>query len=280
MKECIKLNKYLNCSNEELIKSINYDCIAMYVLARKLLVGKETEKDYKKAFELFKKSAKLGYTKSQYHLGLCYEQGIGTDQNYNKAIKWYTKAANKNHIDAQYSLGLCYKNSIELYSTQKKGNGKKAEYWFEKAASKGHIVAQNSLGELYYNNGEYKKAIKWFKKAANKGNYYSQESLAFCYKEGQGAKKNYKKYFYWYSKAAKQNLNLGEYHLDTLHKKGLGIKKDYDSAQDEQTGNVPTQLALCYEKKAIETESEERLNKTIYYLNKKLNKETNLIKAI
>jgi len=274
MKECIKLNEYMNYSNEELSKLTNKEPIAMYVLARRVLVGKNIEKDYDKAFNLFKKSAKLGYTKSKYHLGLCYEKGIGTNQDYNKAIKWYTKAANNNHIDAQYSLGFCYEHAMELSSYQKNDNDKKAEYWYEKAASNGHIIAQDSLGVLYDNRGEYKKAIKWFKKAANKGNCYSQESLGFCYEKGKGVKKNYKKAFYWYEKAAQQNLSLANYHIATLYERGLGVKKDYDAAIEnyEKTikkSDIPRELALCCEKKAIETKSENYITKTLYYLNKK-----------
>jgi len=39
------------------------------------------------------KSAKNNYPLGQYHLGHCYDIGIGTETNIDQAIIWYQKAS-------------------------------------------------------------------------------------------------------------------------------------------------------------------------------------------
>jgi uncharacterized protein len=43
--------------------------------------------DPKKAFELYKLSAEQGNADGQYHLGVCYEAGIGVDVDMKKAVE-------------------------------------------------------------------------------------------------------------------------------------------------------------------------------------------------
>ena len=47
--------------------------------------GEGAPKNYKKAFEWFKKSSEQGHAKVQYNLGTMYYNGKGTAKNYQKA---------------------------------------------------------------------------------------------------------------------------------------------------------------------------------------------------
>ena len=55
------------------------------------------------AFQLFKKSAKQGFTESSYMLARCYHEGVGIRKNYQRAIKWYIET--NSYIAYRYACG-------------------------------------------------------------------------------------------------------------------------------------------------------------------------------
>jgi TPR repeat protein len=54
--------------------------------------GQGTKQNYKKAYKWFKKSAKQGDARAQYHLGQMYLEGLGVEVNPSKAEVWFKKA--------------------------------------------------------------------------------------------------------------------------------------------------------------------------------------------
>jgi len=146
-------------SKELLEKAKNGDPEAQYE------VGDEyaEEKNYKKAFEWYKKAAEQGYARAQYNFGVMYEQGPGTLKDYKKAVKWYKKAAEQGYAQAQYNLGVMYSQGQGTLKDYKK-----ALKWYQKAAKQGLAIAQYNLGVMYYNGyGTLKdksKAKYWIKK--------------------------------------------------------------------------------------------------------------------
>jgi len=58
-------------------------------------------KDYRKAYEWYKKAGDLGNPTAQASLGVMFEDGIGVPQDYNMAILWYQKAADQNFKGAK-----------------------------------------------------------------------------------------------------------------------------------------------------------------------------------
>jgi TPR repeat protein len=75
------------------------------------------------AFEDAAVLADLGSPKSQYNLGVFYENGIGVEKNKVRAVSWYRKAAQNGVAEAQYNLA-CHlevgegvlKDQIEAYA--------------------------------------------------------------------------------------------------------------------------------------------------------------------
>ena len=55
-------------------------------------VQAEKSKDYKNAFNNYRKAAEQGLSKAQHQLGVMYYQGKGVMKDYAKADKWYRKA--------------------------------------------------------------------------------------------------------------------------------------------------------------------------------------------
>jgi len=75
-------------------------------------------------------------------------------------------------------------------------------------AEQGSLLAQFYLGWCYkYGEGVKKdlaKAVDWLSKAAEQGYAPAQNALGFCYEFGDGVEKDLKKAIEWYTKAAEQ----------------------------------------------------------------------------
>ena len=61
--------------------------------------------DYKKSFDMLKKSALQGYTRAYSQLAYCYLRGEGVEKNITEAIKWYEKGAAEDDEYCQERLG-------------------------------------------------------------------------------------------------------------------------------------------------------------------------------
>jgi TPR repeat protein len=126
------------------------------------------EKDFAKAFRIWRPLAKKGFAKAQFNLAILYIRGAGTPKNPREAIKWLRKSANQDHAGAQYNLGLMYLNGEGI-----KQSDKEAVKWFRKAAEKGDPLAQYGLSAMYvYGKGvskDYVKAHLWSNLAARRG---------------------------------------------------------------------------------------------------------------
>lgn len=121
------------------------EIIASYSIAeRDYLLAMKTEivdKNYEKAFELYRQSAEQGSAKAKYSLWTCYSEGIGVAKNEDEAYKWLLDAACDEYPEAQYTLGCIwgkgtYNTRVDLIE---------AEYWFRLAAEQGHTKAIDSL---------------------------------------------------------------------------------------------------------------------------------------
>jgi TPR repeat protein len=93
--------------------SLLQPCLAIGDDKAQLLMGnlheaKMNEQGYKKAFKLYKKSAKQGNATAAQKLGVLYKYGRGCNLNFNKARKWFKKSAKLGNDKAKYSLGYLY----------------------------------------------------------------------------------------------------------------------------------------------------------------------------
>lgn len=68
------------------------DADAQLKLGLKYYFGKGVEQNYKKAFELFKKSAEHGNKTAQYNLCIVYGLGRGVEKNEDESFKWLLKS--------------------------------------------------------------------------------------------------------------------------------------------------------------------------------------------
>lgn len=143
MKDIRKASAYYRCAAEAGHSLAQYR-YAKYLLSQK---NERTVEDVNKAVELLQQSAKAGLPEAQaylgvfymkqpyrndvkavqylqlaarsgdaaslYHLGLCYENGLGVQQNLQKALKLYHQAASSGCLKAQEALKVYCQKRLE-----------------------------------------------------------------------------------------------------------------------------------------------------------------------
>lgn len=166
-------------------KAFDYFCQSEREISSKEHIGKSyfygygVEKNYQKAFEVFK-DIENNSRLALFYLGEMYRLGCGVSTNFEQAYNYYKKSAEKNYPQAQYHLGQAY-----LLGEGITADVEKALFWFEKSAQYEYRYAMYVLGMLYYygkNEGynipENKElAIKWFEKAIKEGSKDAKREL-------------------------------------------------------------------------------------------------------
>jgi len=100
--------------------------------------------DYAKALKETRPLAEKGDPRSQYGMGVLYENGFGVTKDLKQAAAWYLKAAKQGNSDAQYNLGAMYEHGVGMPV-----NYPEAARWYRPAAEQGDIDALSNLGVLY-----------------------------------------------------------------------------------------------------------------------------------
>ncbi|KAJ3305372.1 hypothetical protein HDU76_005034 [Blyttiomyces sp. JEL0837] len=129
--------------------------------------------------DLFLKAAQLGYSPSQYKLGLCYEYGLlNLPIDPRRSIAWYTRAAEQGDPEAELALSGWYLTGAEGVLRQ---SDTEAYLWARKAADKGLAKAEYAVG--YYSEhgvgvrADVDEARKWYLRAAAQSNKRAVQRL-------------------------------------------------------------------------------------------------------
>ena len=206
--------------------------MGQYDLGRMFAKGK----DYKHAYEWYKKAADQGYGDAQCAIALMYKNGDGVRYSYAEAFKWLLKALESNNQWAKDILSSF--SNTDLHNAaceyEKRKEFKSAYQLYLVAANRGFASSQCNIGWLYENgNGipqDKEKAAKWYGKSAEQGNKFAQCNLAFFYEKGIGVHRDYSIAIKWYKKAANQGYGRAQYNLAQLYEKGLGTPVDINEA--------------------------------------------------
>lgn len=103
----------------------------------------DENKNPKKAFYWYKKSAEQGNFLAQFSLAEMLASGNGVKRNRAEAVIWFRKSADQDWGDAQYRLGEMLENG---WGCRK--DLKAAKQWYRKAAAHDHADAQKALRRL------------------------------------------------------------------------------------------------------------------------------------
>ena len=150
----------------------------LYFLGWYYYYGEGVKKDYKKAVEYFKQSAKLANSNSYNDLGMMYADGEGVKKDPTKAFFYYSKAAELKNKYGLYNVARCYNFGIGV-----KKDINKAIRYYNLSGDLGYSHAYYNLSVIY-KDGEgsikkdYDTAFDYLVKAAKMGNEKAKSVLS------------------------------------------------------------------------------------------------------
>ena len=144
-------------SNRSKARSFMDNAVALNHPGAKVWVGLDCEKtDPDKAFRLFEQAANQMDPEGMYHLGRCFEEGIGTDADEEAAISRYRAAMNQGCSEAKLALALCLPKGEQCGFLTKE-----AEELLQQLVDDGDARAMCALADDYSGIWEelYKRAV-------------------------------------------------------------------------------------------------------------------------
>ncbi|KAL6609019.1 hypothetical protein U3516DRAFT_872877 [Neocallimastix sp. 'constans'] len=172
------------------------------------------EKDYQKAFDIFKEAHEYHYPAATFQLARYYESGIleSIPKDNKMAQKYYRQAALNSYCKAMYRLSMAYLHG-EIGCKKSK---KESIRWLHRCTwsidDKEQIVVGEAMYQLskFYEKGmtndkekDQKSAASYLRMAAEKYCVEAQDYLGYCYQNGHLTYPiNLKKALYWYTQAA------------------------------------------------------------------------------
>jgi hypothetical protein len=113
---------------------------AQYLLGYRHFSGDGADKDYRLAFSLWSKAARLGHPDAQNNLAFLYATGQGVARSDKMALHWYRKSAESGNATGQFNLGKMLAQGIGVKADQVE-----ARSWLEKSAAQGNEDAESAL---------------------------------------------------------------------------------------------------------------------------------------
>lgn len=199
---------------------------AFYNIGDLYLIGLGVEVDNQRAFHYYKEGAERKHAGCQRRLGTCYLKGIGVDVDKELAFSLFKESSLQGYAPAMFALYLCYLNG---WGTEKDDNA--AINYLKKAVKGKHAKSSYILGN-YYEEGKIvdkneQKSLKLYTGSAKIGYAPAQEKLGDVYRQGLlGSDESPKKSFNWYLKAAEQGRSSAQFYVGYYYASGYGIKKD------------------------------------------------------
>lgn len=181
-----------------------------------------------KGFNFYVSASKQSHPEALFHLGLCYEEGVGVQKSYVRALVNYKKAAMLNHPGAMFRLGMCLLYG-ELRQPKQPREGIKwlklaVKYSTEKyPQALYHLAMLHERGFLNVIWADHSYLIQLLSKAATLNHVQSQYLLGETYEYGNyGTDPDPGKSVYYYSLAAANGsseamFELGGWYLTGAH---------------------------------------------------------------
>jgi len=193
-------------------------------------LGRGTDIDHKKAFEMYESAQKRGCVQAQWRMANCYLKGEGVAQDPQKALKLFVAAADKGSSEALLLLA-------EIYEKGLFGNTSDLKKYFEcvsRAEALGNHFGKCKVGISYlFGIGVVANRKIGFAKieevAKTEEDGFALYMLGICHQTGMGTPKNKKNNqiaFEYYQKSAAKHCESGIRALAIVYKNGEGVAQD------------------------------------------------------
>lgn len=177
------------------------------------------DSDLDKAIYWYNKSAKQGYLPAKRRLGEFYYYEIGVEKDYYKAYKLFKESGAYDYLYKCYKNGHGVSKDEIMASLLEEYRGyvdldkiANVDSIAEKARN-GDAEYQYKLGSIYYQEEKVDSAIYWWEKAAISKNKDAQYLMGQCYKLGVGVEQNMDSCITWWQMAADQGDKMSELEL-------------------------------------------------------------------
>jgi len=222
------------------------DPVSMHILGTYYYYGFSVQRYIFQALTWFLKASELGYSDSQYMLGMIYETIGHEESDLSKATHYYELAAKQDHPYALYALGI---NALEVERF------KDAVFYLEKAANQQYVLAAYTLA-MYYHEKEPQyplKAFEWFMVAAKQNHTEAEYYVGLYYQNAKGVPQNIEQAIQWYERAAMKENKNALYHLAMIlikqeRKDFVTVAKLLEKAAKLDHPNAQYNLAVMYQK--------------------------------
>jgi len=183
----------------------NGDINAIYNLGQIYATGKYgAEVNAKEAYGCFKKGEEQKNAKCAYCMAECLAEGFGTEKDDKRALEIFGKLINNPNIDANlyFYLGLFWQEGRGGLER----NYEEAREWFRRGALQNNALCYNQLGVIYSLGlgvtVDYNAGCDYYLIASKLGDRTAKCNLAYCYETGQGITRDKQKAIELYTEAA------------------------------------------------------------------------------
>jgi uncharacterized protein len=171
-------------------------------------------------FRTIKLLATEGVPRSQYYLGVIYDEGLGVKANEELALQWLIKSGIKeSHV-----------STARIYI--KRGKRSKAETYLNKAAELGSAQGYYNLAIYRQMDGDYAGAKAYFEKTLeiDPNDEKAIVNLGQLYFHGRGVKQDERRGFLLFLKAARWGDSTSMVNVGSAYLAGSGVGKDLGKA--------------------------------------------------
>mmetsp|Transcript_11742 Transcript_11742/g.31626 ORF Transcript_11742/g.31626 Transcript_11742/m.31626 type:complete len:786 (-) Transcript_11742:315-2672(-) len=217
---------------------------AISYLAECYKIGFGTDKDLKKAFDVYEKGALNGQADAlcQYNYAVCFELGEGTDKDYEKAMEWYAKASESGDDGAIYNMGCLILNDLVQGRIRREGLklvqdsvAKQSEDAYCELGVRSMTGIQEGEDTIFpVNCGE---AVRCFRACLEKSPDHPRAlgCYGYCFETGRGEARDVERAIQMYKRAAAiaEDPHLSQfacYRLGVCYETGTGVSKDLSEA--------------------------------------------------
>ena len=222
-------------------------------------------KDFDKALEFFKQSAKVANAEAFYWIGVMYEQGKSVSKNDKRAFKYFKESANLGYSWGFNKMGQFYQygkgveidedEALKMYNSAcKKGcSDENLETRMreiqEIKLNKGVVESLLSQAQEHYNGSNYEEAVKLFYQAAKLGDCDAKYRVGEMYRNGKGVEENCSEAIRYFKMAEELNQGPACYELAEMYEKGEGVPIDEELAIKYYTKSIDLGCPLITKEK-------------------------------
>ncbi len=219
-----------------------------------------SQRNLRKAAELFKRAHELGCARAANNLGVCYEQGAGVERDIEQAFTCYKDAADRKYAQGMFNLGYLYLQKAK--TTKLMEHFERAAHWLRCAINEDPQLSDASfyLGFLFEKglgvDCDFQTAFNYYHSAAGLGHAKASKRCGdLLYSGNEMLAPNKAEAIKYYSRAAELGDPEAYNALGLMYEQGEEVGRNeetafhsYIKAQELGSADADVNLSMMYER--------------------------------